>query len=122
MTVELTRTISAPQQVFGVPGSPIIIVGDQNTVAKFNGKVGVGITSTVVRVANGDRNNIVLVNDSSRDIYLSKSSTAVLNEGILLRKRGGAAVIGDYLGEISAITDIAGSNLTVCEIDRFPAP
>jgi len=115
------RIVSTVTPVTGVPGAPLIVIGDKNSTA-FNGKVAVGIASTTILAANADRNIAILVNDSSRVIYVNLSGTAVLNEGIRLNKKGGSTIIGNYTGEITAINDTAGSNLTVVEIELVPAP
>ncbi len=81
-------------------------------------KVSVGSTSTTVLSANANRNFAVFVNDSDTAIYLSFSSTAVLNEGIRLNANGGLYEINLmnlYKGPVTAICSVAGKNLTVTE-------
>jgi len=81
-------------------------------------KVSVGTTSTTVLSANPNRRLAVFVNDSDTEIYLSLSSTAVLNEGIRLNANGGLYEINLmnlYTGEVSAISSADSKNLTVTE-------
>ena len=80
-----------------------------------NTKVSVGTDSTSVLSANTKRTTAILVNDSDTTIYIAKGTTAVVNEGIRLNANGGAAVISDYSGAITAISSSASKNLTVCE-------
>lgn len=88
-----------------------------------NTKVEVGSVSTAVLGANSSRRYLFLVNDSDENIYVSLSSTAVMNEGILLTAGGGALTLdiaSMWLGEISAICASGGKNLTVSEGSLTP--
>lgn len=83
-----------------------------------NTKVDVGLVSTSVLGANSTRRFLFLVNDSDENIYVSLSSTAVMNEGILLTAGGGALTLdiaSMWLGAISAICLSGSKNLTVSE-------
>ena len=83
-----------------------------------NTKVDVGSSSTAVLSANSGRRFLFLVNDSDENIYVSLSSTAVLNEGILLTAGGGALTLdiaSMWLGSVSAICLSGTKNLTVSE-------
>jgi len=112
------RIVSTVTPVTGVPGQPLVVVSEFNSVALFNGSVSVGITSTTVRAALATRLSLVLVNDSSRIIYVFKGAGAVLNKGIRLNRKGGNTVIADYSGIVTAICDTAGSNLTIVEVEK----
>lgn len=81
-----------------------------------NTKVAVGSTTTDVVSANANRVSLVLVNDSDEPIYISKSATAVMNEGVRLNASGGSISICDYTGAVSAICTSGSKNLTVCEV------
>ena len=81
-----------------------------------NTKVSVGTGSTAVLSASADRKTATFVNDSDTAIYLSKSGTAVLNEGIRLNANGGSYEINStnlYLGALAAISSAGSKNLTV---------
>jgi hypothetical protein len=84
-----------------------------------NGAVAVGIATTVVRTANGDRRYLLLVNDSDTIIYIALGANAVLHTGITLEPNGGWYEMLDgqnlYLGAINAITTVAGKVLTYVE-------
>jgi len=80
------------------------------------GKVSVGVASTAVKVLNAARITLILVNDSSAEIYISKSATAIINEGVRLNKKGGSIVITDYTGAVSGIATSAASNITFSEV------
>ena len=123
MTVELRRIVSqAPVEIFGTSGAPVFILHDRNSTALFNGAVSVGLVSTTVRAANASRMMLVLVNDSNKEIYIAEAATAVLNSGARLNRRGGVAYISNYTGIVTAISDTAGSNLTIIELDQPPPP
>ncbi len=83
-----------------------------------NSKTSVGSSSTSVISANSKRKFALFVNDSDETIYLSLSSTAVINEGIRLNANGGAFEINlnnPYTGEITAICTSGSKNLTTSE-------
>ena len=88
----------------------------QASSAKSNTKVTVGATSTSVVSANASRVSLTLVNDSNEEIYVSKSGTAISNEGIRLNANGGSIIITDYTGAVTAISTSGSKNLTVCEV------
>ena len=67
-------------------------------------------------VANTGRISLTLVNDSNEVIYVSKSGTAVMNEGVRLNSAGGSITMEDYTGAVSAICSSGTKNLTVCEV------
>lgn len=81
-----------------------------------NTKVSVGVTSTSVLASNASRKSAILSNDSDSAIYVSLSSTAVVNEGIRLNAYGGSVTIESYTGAITAISSGAAKNLCVVEI------
>lgn len=76
----------------------------------------VGVTSGTVIAANNSRISVSLVNDSANTIYVSKGSTAVSGSGIRLNANGGAVIIDDWKGVVSAIAGGASSNITICEV------
>lgn len=110
------RVISSVTPVIGVPGAPLIVIGDRNSVA-FNGAVSVGLTSITVRPANTDRLSLIIINDSNTEIYFNESATAVIGQG-RLNRRGGTAIITDYTGIVTAIAGVAASNLCIIEVDK----
>ena len=89
----------------------------------LNTSVTVGLISTSVLGANSIRRFLFLVNDSDENIYVSLSSTAVMNEGILLTAGGGALTLDTasmWLGTVSAICLSGSKNLTVSEGSLTP--
>ena len=89
----------------------------------LNTKVDVGSSSTSVLSLNLNRRFLFLVNDSDENIYVSLSSTAVMNEGILLTAGGGALTLDTasmWLGTVSAICLSGSKNLTVSEGSLTP--
>jgi len=85
------------------------------SVIATNSKVSVLNTSTTVSSAKA-RKSIILTNDSDTVIYVAKGATAVANEGIRLNASGGAIVIEDWDGIISAISTVTGKNLCYSEV------
>lgn len=79
-----------------------------------NGAVTVGATTTSV-LTSRNRISIILSNDSTETIYVAKGGTAVMNQGIRLNASGGAVVIDDWNGAISAICSSGSKVLCYCE-------
>lgn len=79
-----------------------------------NDSVSVGNTTTSVLSARS-RISIILTNDSDEAIYVSKGATAIMNKGIRLNASGGAVVIDDWNGAISAICASGSKTLCYCE-------
>jgi len=76
----------------------------------------VGVTSTLALAANEARKYCILINDSDEEIYLSLGSTAVLNKGIRLNRKGGLIEIGGdkpFRGAIYAISTTGSKNLSI---------
>lgn len=89
---------------------PIIAVDDTYTT--------VGAASTVVRIANGRRAELDLVNDSEQTIYVSFGNAAVVGSGKRLNAGGGAYHMGPenlFYGAINAICVDGDANLCVSE-------
>ncbi len=80
------------------------------------GKISVTNASTVIKSANSNRISLIIVNDSTREIYISKSGTATLNEGIRLNRSGGNITITDYAGAVSGITAAGTKDVTFSEV------
>jgi len=72
--------------------------------------------STEVAAAYGSRVSLTLTNDSENTIYVFKGEGATVGKGIRLNKEGGAIVIDDYTGIVTAAAKTAKSNLCVCEV------
>ena len=78
----------------------------------------VGAVDTLVLVANANRQELDLVNDSVEPIYIARGGAAVMNSGLRLNPRGGAYRMGTdnlYHGEIRAICESGDMNLCVSE-------
>lgn len=80
--------------------------------------VTVGAASTVVRVANQNRAELDLVNDSIQSIYVAFGNDAVVGSGKRLNAAGGAYHMGPenlFHGAINAICTDGDANLCVSE-------
>lgn len=71
---------------------------------------------TTVAAANRARISLTLTNDSENTIYVWKGEGAEVGKGIRLNKEGGAIVIDDYTGVVTAAAKTAKSNLCVAEV------
>lgn len=72
--------------------------------------------SKEVSAADNDRISLTLTNDSESVIYIFKGAEAAVNEGIRLNAEGGAIVIDDYTGVVTAATEADEANLCVSEV------
>jgi hypothetical protein len=72
--------------------------------------------ATEVAAANPQRKTLTLTNDSENLIYFYKGSGATVGKGERLNANGGAVVIDDYNGIVTAAAKTAKSNLTVVEV------
>lgn len=72
--------------------------------------------ATEVAAKNPGRVTLTLTNDSANVIYVYKGASAAINKGIRLNKEGGAIVIDDYTGVVTAAAATAASSLCVCEV------
>lgn len=76
----------------------------------------VGNVSTVVKAANADRKQLILVNDSIEAIYIALGADAALNKGIPLHFKGSGILIdASCLLAVNAICASGGKNLCVIE-------
>jgi hypothetical protein len=94
---------------------PLPTISERSAIA-VNDAVLVGVTSTTIVAANSDRLSIIVVNDSTSILYVFKGSPAEMNKGIRLNAGGGAIVVFDYTGIITAISPIPAQNLTYSEV------
>jgi hypothetical protein len=89
----------------------------QSDTAVTNGTVEVKKEeATTIAAANPARVSLTLSNDSENPIYVYKGAGAAIGKGIRLNKEGGAVVIDDYLGIVTAAAKTGASALCVCEI------
>lgn len=72
--------------------------------------------ATTVAAANTSRVSLILTNDSENTIYVYKGASAAVGKGIRLNKEGGAVIIDDYTGIVTAAAKTATSNLGVSEV------
>ena len=70
---------------------------------------------TTVAASNPSRVSLTLTNDSENTIYVFKGAGAEVGEGIRLNKEGGAIVIDDYTGLVTAAAE-SESNLCLSEV------
>lgn len=80
-----------------------------------------GVSSTRIFSVNKARLLAIIVNDSANKVYLSLGASATSGLGILLTANGGSFTFGlcsdfPWLGEVCAIADGAGSNITIVEV------
>ena len=107
--------VRAVSDVLPMPVRPQSSTGDPNTSTGIT----VGTSSATILAAKSDRINYVIVNASTGDIYLRRSSTgldAQLNAGILIVKRGGSISDNIHKGVVSGIAATTGLIVTVEEI------
>jgi len=81
--------------------------------------VTIGTSSVEILAANADRINYVIVNTSTGDMSLRRSSTgkaAVMYQGIFLVKRGGSISDDIHKGVVTGIASTTGLIVTVEEI------
>jgi len=93
-------------------------VRTRSTTAKTPGNV-VEIKkeeATSVSASNPARISLTLTNDSANVIYVYKGSGAAINKGIRLNKEGGAVIIDDYTGVVTAAAATGASNLCISEV------
>lgn len=79
----------------------------------------VGVASGLAIASNTAREYLALVNDSLNEMYLGLGNAAVVGRGIRLNRSGGTVQFyGDklWIGDIHAISTVAGQNLTIQEI------
>ena len=81
----------------------------------------VGVASGAVIAANTARQCVVIINDSTSDIYLAVNAAAVLNRGILVRpgcvaQFGGEAGLPLTRDAINGIANVASRNVTIQEM------
>lgn len=87
------------------------------TTAKTAGaKKLVKATTQVLVASNRDRVALYVFNPSSKEVWLSLGETATKEEGIWLKKEGGAIVIPDYTGAVSCITTAEEGSITYSEV------
>jgi hypothetical protein len=72
--------------------------------------------TTTIAVANRSRVSLTLTNDSENTIYVFKGDGAAVGKGLRLNANGGAIVIDDYTGLVTAAAKTAKSNLCICEV------
>jgi len=107
--------VRAVSDVLPMPVRPQSSTGDPNTSTG----VTLGTTSVEILAAKLDRINYIIVNTSTGDIYLKRSSTgqdAVMNRGIFLVKRGGSISDSIHKGVVTGIGGTTGLIVTVEEI------
>lgn len=79
--------------------------------------VSVGTESKTLLKENIGRIAAYITNDHATNVvYLALGSKAEANKGIRLNAAGGAAVIDDYRGEITAIATGASTTVTYSEV------
>lgn len=83
-------------------------------------RVFVGATSTQVIAADGNRDYILIVNNSDETIYIVLGETAKMNYGIRINANGGSLELSRrntnmFLGNINAICDSGNKDLLITE-------
>ena len=78
--------------------------------------VSVGATSTAVLVANSDRIEAILCNDSDEVMYLGFGNDAVMNKGTRLNRWGGTIIVVAFVGAVNAICASGSKNLCYSEL------
>jgi hypothetical protein len=80
------------------------------------GKVSAKESSETLAKAFPDRKALYVCNPSTKEVWLALGATAVKEEGIWLKKEGGAAVIEDYTGIVTLITTSGEGAVTFTEV------
>jgi len=86
------------------------------TATTPKGKVTAKATSETLVAANPARVELYVCNPSSKEVWLSLGTPAVKEEGIWLKKEGGAVVIPGYLGIVTLITSEGEGTVTFSEV------
>lgn len=87
-----------------------------DTAAQPKGKATIGTASAELLAANRKRIAVYITNRGANRVWLALGPTAAKEEGILLNPEGGAAVIDDYTGVISAVAEGASNLVTFSEV------
>lgn len=72
--------------------------------------------SKEIAAANRNRISLTLTNDSASVVYVYKGTKAATGKGIRLNAEGGAVVIDDYTGVVTAATAAEEASLCVSEV------
>lgn len=80
------------------------------------GKITAKATSQELAAANKVRVEIYICNPSAKEVWIALGPTAVKEEGIYLKKEGGAVVITGHEGIISVITTEGEGLVTFAEV------
>lgn len=99
-------------------GQPVADGARRRTVARTPGGVVKVEKEKATAVVEADRGRVSLTlsNDSENTIYVFKGAGAEVGKGIRLNAEGGAVVIDDYTGIVTAAAANAASNLCVSEV------
>jgi len=81
--------------------------------------VGISATSVPLIVANVDRKEIIIRNDTNQDLFIAHGATATLSSAVRLKKND-TYIEDKYTGAISGIWTSAagGGNAQITEIDK----
>lgn len=90
--------------------------GSATTARVAKGKLEAETASKELGKANNDRIAILITNGGANDAWLSLGEAAVAEEGIYLKKEGGAWENVVYTGPIFAITKTGKTNLSYAEV------
>ncbi len=87
--------------------------GASDVASKAAGKITAKAESQEALKSNRDRIAAVFTNPSAKDAWLALGTKAVSEEGIYLKKEGGAFVCDFYTGAISVVGE---GNISFCEV------
>jgi hypothetical protein len=88
----------------------------RSKATKGKGKVLAKTESQVVVEENKERITLYLTNSGANDAWVALEKTAVAEEGIYLKKEGGAATVTDYSGAVGVCTGTGTANIGFCEV------
>ena len=91
-------------------------LASSNTAATAAGSVTASTESKVVAAANESRVSLYVTNDGDNPVYLAMGQTAKGSAGVRLNAGGGAVLIQDYTGDVSAVTSEGESTIAFAEI------
>jgi hypothetical protein len=90
--------------------------GSATTARVSKGKLTAKTESKELGKANNDRIALLVTNGGAKDAWLALGEAAVAEEGIYLKKEGGAWENVVYTGPIFAITKEGETNLSYSEV------
>lgn len=90
--------------------------GSKSEANAPKGKKTAKAESQTLVAANGQRVELYVANPSAKEVWLALGATAAKEEGIYLKKEGGAVIITGYTGVVSVITTEGEGSISFAEV------